>query len=229
MSLKMVDHPVLLIPLLLLVASVTLPRKVGNVLLEVAFLLLIYLTFTSGVEIKDRKLVVRIGKPITLAKKEVPLDDIVEIIDMPLAQGVRLVKQFQRPWVPLGVFAIGGLIGALLLFRQQFYGILWIYLSVLSSLNYILRPREKRSRIIASILISVSTGLMFLYVGHPEFTLGVSLYGLFDVIFVNEGYHQRALIIRTGRERIVLIGDSTEDMLEKLKCLLAGDSNVQAS
>jgi len=231
MSLRMVDHPVALIPFFLLAVSFLIGGRTGWVLMLLSFWLIVYISFTGGVRIGGQKIVIRIGRPLSLAKREIPLDEIVEVVELPLAYGIRLIEQFQRPWVPLGSLATGVFVGILLLLRGEFYGVLWVYVSLLSSLNYVFRPREKRTRIIASGVISLASALAFLYLRYPEFSLGVILYGLFDALFASDNYGQEAVIIRTEKERIVLIGESTskEKFLDELKSILVGGSNVQAS
>jgi len=230
MPLGMIDHPVMLLPFILLAVSFLLGGNVGWALMALAFWLVVYISLTGDARIERGRIVVRIGRPVPLARKEVPLDEIVEVIKLPSASGVRLIEQFQRPWVPLGNLAIGVSIGALFLYRSEFYGVLWIYVSLLSSLNYLFRPADKRNRMVASLFISFTSAWAFLYLGHPEFVLVVALYGLFDATFANENYGQDAVIIRTEREQIVLLGDSTatESFIEEIKSLLAGGSNVPA-
>jgi len=231
MPLRMIDHPVMLLPFILLAVSFVLGGDVGWALMALAFWLVVYISLTGDIRIERGRIVVRIGRPVPLARKEVPLDEIVEVIKLPSASGIRLIEQFQRPWVPLGNLAIGVSIGALFLYRGEFYGVLWIYVSILSSLNFLFRPSEKRNRILASVAVSFLTALALLYLGYLEFVLVVALYGLFDATFANENYSQDAVIIRTERERIVLLGDSTatESFMEKIKSLLGtGGSNVPA-
>jgi hypothetical protein len=231
MSLKMIDHPVMLLPFIMLAVSFLLGGNVGWALMALALGLVVYLSLTSDARIERGRIVVRIGRPVPLVRKEIPLDEVVEVIKLPSASGVRLIEQFQRPWVPLGNLAIGVSIGALFLHRGEFYGLLWIYVSILSALNFLFRPSEKRNRILASVVVSLLTALGFLLLRHPEFVLAVILYGFFDATFANENYGQDAVIIRTERERIVLLGDSTatERFMGKIKSLLgAGGSNVSA-
>ncbi|WP_456423708.1 hypothetical protein [Thermococcus sp.] len=231
MSLRMVDHPVVLIPFFLLVVSFLTGGEVGWVLMGLSFWIVLYISFTSEVRVEGQKIVIRVGKPFSLAKKEIPPEEIVEIIELPSAYGIRLVGQFQRPWVPLGSLATGVFVGILLLLRGEFYGVLWVYVSLLSFLDYILRPKEKRTRIFASVVISLSSALAFLYLGHPEFSLGVIIYGFLDAVFASDNYGQEALIIKTENERIVLLGDpaSKKKFFEEIKVLLAGGSNAQTS
>ncbi|NJE54685.1 hypothetical protein [Thermococcus sp. 21S9] len=231
MSLKMIDHPLLLLPFLLLAVSFLQGGNVGWALMALAFWLVVYISLTGDARIERGRIVVRIGRPVPLAIKEIPLDEVVEVIKLPSASGVRLIEQFQRPWVPLGNLVIGVSIGALFLHRGEFYGLLWIYVSILSALNFLFRPSEKRNRVLASVVVSLLTVLALLYMGRPEFVLVVALYGLFDATFANENYGQDAVIIRTERERIVFLGDSTatEGFMENIKSLLsAGGSNVPA-
>ncbi|MEO2152768.1 MAG: hypothetical protein ABGW50_08955 [Thermococcus sp.] len=231
MPLRMIDHPVMLLPFILLVVSFLLGGNVGWALMALAFWLVVYIPLTGDARIERGRIVVRIGRPVPLARKEVPLDEIVEVIKLPSASGIRLIEQFQRPWVPLGNLAIGVSIGVLFLHRGEFYGFLWIYVSILSLLDFLFRPSEKRNRILASVIVSLLTALALLYLGYLEFVLVIALYGLFDATFANENYGQDAVIIRTERERIVLLGDSTatESFIEEIKSLLAGGSNVPAS
>ncbi|MCD6372956.1 MAG: hypothetical protein J7L37_05360 [Thermococcus sp.] len=233
MHLTMFDHPTMLVPFILLAASFVLGGKVGWGLLALSFWLVVYISLTTNTKIEGDQVVIRIGKPLPLATKKVPLDEIVEVIKMPSASGIRLIEQFQRPWVPVGSFATGILMGALFLHRGEPYGVLWIYISLISLLNYVFRPAEKKGRIGASLAISVVSALVLLYLGHPEFTLGIALYGVFDIMFANENYGQDAIIIRTERERIVLLGDSTstEAFIREIQSLLAnaGGSNVPSS
>jgi len=233
MPLRMIDHPMMLFPFILLAVSFILGGEISWALMALAFWLVVYISLATDTRIERGRIVVRIGRPVPLARKEVPLDEIVEVIKLPSASGVRLIEQFQRPWVPLGNLVIGVSIGALFLRRDEFYGLLWIYISILSSLNFLFRPSERRNRILASVIVSLLTALGFLLLRHPEFTLGIILYGLFDALFANENYGQDAVIVRTERERIVLLGDptTTEGFMGKIKSLLviAGGSNVSAS
>ena len=231
MSLRMIDHPVILIPFLLLTVSFLIDGKIGWVLMGLSFWLVLYISFTSDVKIEGRRIVIRIGRPLPLAKKTISLDEIVEVVELPSAYGIRLIEQFQRPWIPLGTLATGIFIGVLLILRGEFYGILWIYISVVSSLDYVFRPREKKTRIIASVVISLVSALAFLYINHPEFTLSVIFYGFFDALFANESYGQNSVVIKTESERIVLLGSPTskEKFLEELKSILIGGPNVQTA
>jgi len=232
MALRMADHPVMLAPFLLLAASFILGGKAGWVLMALAFWLVVYLSLTSDARIERGRIVIRIGRPLPLARKEIPLDEVVEVIKLPSASGIRLVEQFQRPWVILGNIAIGIFIGVLLLLNGGFYGVLWIYMSLLSLLSYVFRPAERRNRVTASLMISLASALAFLLLGHPEFVLVIVLYGFFDVLFASENCGQEAVVVRTERERIVLLGESTatDGFMEEIKSLLgAGGSNVQAS
>ncbi len=229
MPLRMIDHPVMLLPFILLAVSFVLGGDVGWALMALAFWLVVYISLTGDARIERGRIVVRIGRPVPLARKEVPLDEVVEVIKLPSASGIRLIEQFQRPWVPLGSFATGIFIGILFLYRGEFYGVLWIYVSILSLLNFLFRPSEKRNRVLASLIVSLASALALLYLGYLEFVLVIALYGFFDAIFVNEN-GQDAVIIRTERERIVLLGESTstESFIEEIKSLLAGGSNVPA-
>lgn len=226
----MADHPVMLFPFILPAISFVLGGKVCWSLMALAFWLVVYVSLTSDTKIEEGRIIVRIGRPLLLARKEIPLDEVVEVIKLPSASGIRLIEQFQRPWVPLGNFAIGILIGALFLHRGEFYGIFWIYFSILWVLDYVFRPVDRRNRVMASLFVSFVSALAFLYLKHPEFVLSVVLYGLFDAMFANENYGQDAVVIRTERERVVLLGESTstESFIEKIKSLLAGGSNVPA-
>ena len=231
MSLRMIDHPVILIPFFLLTVSFLIDGKIGWVLMGLSFWLVLYVFFTSEVKIEGRKIVIRIGRPLSLAKKTISLDEIVEIIELPSAYGIRLIEQFQRPWVPLGTIVTGIFIGVLLILRGEFYGIFWIYASILSSLDYVFRPREKKTRILASMGVSLVSALAFLYINYPEFALSVIFYGFFDALFANENYSKNCVIIKTESERIVLLGSPTskEKFLEELKSILIGDPNVQTA
>ncbi|WP_457741485.1 hypothetical protein [Thermococcus sp.] len=229
MALRMIDHPILLVPFFLLTVSFLIGGRTGWVLMGLSFWLIVYLSFTSDARIEGKKLVIRIGRPVTVARKEIPIDEIVEVIELPSVGGIRLLEQFQRPWVPIGITAIGISIGVLFLVRGEFYGLLWVYISIISSLNYLFRPKDRKGRVLVSTVISLAAAVAFLFLGYPELTLGIILYGLFDALFANDNYGQDALIVRTESERIVLIGDSAGEMLEKLKSLLSGGSNVQAS
>ena len=221
MSLKMIDHPVMLVPFLLLAVSFLLGGNIGWALMALALGLVVYLSLTSDARIERGRIVVRIGRPVPLVRKEIPLDEVIEVIKLPSASGVRLIEQFQRPWVPLGNLAVGLSIGLLFLHRGEFYGLLWIYVSILSSLNFLFRPSERRNRVLASVVVSLITALGFLLLRHPELVLAVILYGFFDALLANESYGQDAVIIRTERERIVLLGDSTavEKFIDKFKTL----------
>lgn len=231
MALRMIDHPVMLAPFFLLMVSFLLKGNISWILMGMAFFLVFYLSFTSDARIKGKKIVVRIGKPIPLAKKEILPDEVVEIIELPEAYGIRIIGQFQRPWVPMGYLATGLFVGILLLLRGESYGIFWIYISLLSSLNYLFRPADKRIRVMASGVISLVSALAFFGLRHPEFSLSVIAYGFFDVFISIEDYGQDAIIIKTENEKIVLLGESTskEKLLNELKSLLAGGSNVQTS
>ncbi|WP_297506201.1 hypothetical protein [Thermococcus sp.] len=231
MVLKIVDHPVVLVPFLLLVVSFLTGEKVSWILMGLSFWLIIYISFTSEARIEGQKIVIRIGRPIPLAKKEILPDEVVEVIELPEAYGIRIIGQFQRPWVPMGRLATGLFVGILLLLRGQSYGIFWIYISLLSSLNYLFRPVDKRTRVMASGIISLVSALAFLYLRHPEFSLSVIAYGFFDVFISIGDYGQDAIIIKTENEKIVLLGESAskERFLKGLRSILAGGLNVQTS
>ncbi|ASJ06455.1 hypothetical protein [Thermococcus pacificus] len=228
MPLRIVDHPVVLMPFLLLAVSLLTGEKVSWILMGLSLWLIVYISFTGEAKIEGQKIVIRIGRPIPLAKKEILLDEVVEVIELPGAYGIRMIGQFQRPWVPIGCLTTGLFVGILLLLRGESYGIFWMYISLLSSLDYLFRPVDKRIRVVASGIISLFSALAFFYLRHPEFSLGVIAYGFFDVIS-SEDYGQDAIIIKTENEKIVLLGESAskERFLKGLRSIIVGGLNAQ--
>jgi len=220
----MADHPVLLFPFALLTVSFFIDGNPGFVLMSIAFLLVLYLSFTSGVDIKGKKIVIRLGRPIPLAKKEISLDEIVEIIELPSAGGVRIFDHLERPWVVLGILLTGCLIGALLLLRGEVYGILWLYTGALFIFDYLFKPSENGRHVFLTLMLTAVAGLAFVFLKHPEFSLAVIAFGAFKAMEVNENYTMEAIIIRTEEERIVLLGspESKENFLNELRKALGG-------
>ncbi|NJE49324.1 hypothetical protein [Thermococcus sp. 9N3] len=80
MPLRMIDHPVMLLPFILLAVSFLLGDNVGWALMALAFWLVVYLSMTSDARIEHGRIVVRIGRPVPLSRKEVPLDEVDEVI-----------------------------------------------------------------------------------------------------------------------------------------------------
>jgi len=76
MPLRMIDHPVMLLPFILLEVSFLLGGNVGRTLMVLAFWLVVYISLTGDARIERGLIVVRIGRPVPLARKEILLDEL---------------------------------------------------------------------------------------------------------------------------------------------------------
>lgn len=222
MPLRIADHPALLVPFLILLTSFVIPGKLSLLAMGIAFMLVLYISFTSDAKVENGRVVFYLGRPVPLAVSEVSLSEIVEIIDVPSVEGgVRLLNYLERPWVIVGVALVGFLIGGLVLVKGNAYGLLWVYIAGIFLLDYVFKPSESRKQVTSVLALSTLTGIAFLLLREwGGFAMSVFLYGVLFALMVNDNYTKEALIIRTERGRIVLLGsppDSKGRFLERLK------------
>jgi hypothetical protein len=231
MSLRRADHPVLVLPCALLAVSYFIGGDLGAVLMGVAFWLVIYVNFTSCVELEDGRVVITIGRPLPLVREEIPLDEIVEIIETPPARGIRLVTYLERPWVMVWAALVGLLVGSLLLVRGEPYGVLWIYFAVLFSFDYVLSPSETKLYACLVLILTVLTAFVLFLLNTLGFILLVLAMGAFMVIRAYEHYDKGAIIIKTDDRTVVLLGDSESRkvLVRALERALGGKAGVQAT
>jgi hypothetical protein len=225
MSLRIADHPVLLVPFLFLLASFVIHGELSLLLTSIAFLIVLYIGFTSDVKVEKGRVILYLGRPVPLAMSEIFLSEIVEIIEVPSMEGVRLLDYLERPWVVIGVALIGLLIGSIVFVEDEAYGLLWVYMAGIFLLDYIFRPSEGRKQMVSVLILSILTGIVFLFLGEWGFAMSVALYGVFFSMMTNENYTKEALILRTERGRVVLLGspESKERFLKELRRALGGN------
>ncbi|AHL23608.1 hypothetical protein [Thermococcus nautili] len=97
MPLMMIDHPLLLLPFILLAVSFLLGDNVGWALMALAFWLVVYTSLTTDTRIERGRIVVRISRPVPLSRKEVPLDEVDEVIIWFASAGIGVSGYSREP------------------------------------------------------------------------------------------------------------------------------------
>ncbi|WP_054839468.1 hypothetical protein [Thermococcus sp. JCM 11816] len=64
MPLRIADHPALLVPFLILLTSFVIPGKLSLLAMGIAFMLVLYISFTSDAKVENGRVVFYLGRPV---------------------------------------------------------------------------------------------------------------------------------------------------------------------
>ncbi|NJE11231.1 hypothetical protein [Thermococcus sp. MAR1] len=180
-SIVWVDIVVLLVGLSALAYLLT-GNDVFMELLAVLFWISLVLFASRRVEVKDGKVILRWGWPIAIIRKELSLNEIVDLLNVSEIERLKLVRYFKKTLLLSGLWVLVGIVG--LLSNNQVWGpylwAAWIFWGLYPLFTFVIPPKSKEKVAVATIVLAGLLGIMIALSGQPGW--GIYMAGVGIVI-----------------------------------------------